>query len=783
MDDLRSAAAIAAQLDTLAGNRIPVPHESAAKHVSGRAEYIDDIAEPVGTLHAYLGLSAHAHAEILAVDLDAVRAAPDVVGVLTAADIPGVNDISPAGIGDDTLFCQTRASYHGQPIFAVVARTRRAARAAARLGRIQYRQLPHDLTVADATASGGTTVGPGMTIARGDVAAGLAAAPHRITGSIAIGGQEHFYLEGQVSLAIPGEDGEMLLHTATQHPSDTQEVVARILGLDANGVRVHVRRMGGGFGGKETQGTLFAAAAAVAARRFGRAVKCRPDRDDDMAITGKRHDFVVDYAIGFDDAGRFEAVEARFNARCGHSEDLSRGVTDRALMHADNAYFYPAARVTSKLLRTNTVSNTAFRGYGGPQGILAAERLVEEVAYALGKDTLEVRRANLYDGAHRNTTPYGQDVHDNIMARVVDELEASSDYQRRRADVLAFNRTSRQLKRGIALVPIKYGISFSKKAMNQGAVLLNIYRDGSVHLNQGGTEMGQGLHTKIAQVVADELSIPLARIKITATATDKVPNATPTAGSLGADLNGMAALDACRQIKARIVAYAVDAFRLHPEQVSFEPDAVRCGSEVLTWPEIIHRLYNARVSLSAAGFYKTPHIDWDRKAGRGNPYLYFTYGASVSEVEVDTFTGEYVVRRTDILQDVGNSLNRDIDIGQIEGGFLQGMGWLTTEELWWDQAGRLRTHAPSTYKIPVASDRPVIFNTALAEWSVNPAPTVRNSKAAGEPPIMLAISVFEALGMAAASVADYRFAPRLDAPATPERVLMAMARLRKMAHA
>jgi xanthine dehydrogenase large subunit len=777
MDDLRSAAAMAAGVVGRAGNHVPIPHESAAKHVTGRAEYIDDIAEPVGTLHAYLGLSAHAHAEILAMDLDSVRAAPDVVGVLTAADIPGINDISPAGIGDDTLFCETRTNYHGQPIFAVVGRTRRAARAAARLARIDYRALPHDLSVADAIKSGATTVAPGMTIARGDVAAGLAAAPHRITGSIAIGGQEHFYLEGQVSLAIPGEDGEMLLMTATQHPSDTQEVVARILGLDANGVRVHVRRMGGGFGGKETQGTLFATVAAVAARRFGRAVKCRPDRDDDMVITGKRHDFV------FDDAGRFEAVEATFNARFGHSEDLSRGVTDRALMHADNAYFYPAVRVTSKLLRTNTVSNTAFRGYGGPQGILAAERLVEEVAYALGKDTLEIRRANFYDGARCNTTPYGQNVHDNIMARIVDELEASSDYQRRRADILAFNRLSHQLKRGIALVPIKYGISFSKKVMNQGAVLLNIYRDGSVHLNQGGTEMGQGLHTKIAQVVADELSIPLSRIRITPTATDKVPNATPTAGSLGADLNGMAALDACRQIKERIVAYAVDTFRLHPEQVRFELDAVRCGGEVLSWPEITRRLYNARVSLSAAGFYKTPHIDWDRKAGRGNPYLYFTYGASVSEVEVDTLTGEYVVSRTDILQDVGNSLNRDIDIGQIEGGFLQGMGWLTTEELWWDEAGRLRTHAPSTYKIPVASDRPVIFNTALAEWSVNPAPTVRNSKAAGEPPIMLAISVFEALGMAAASVADYRFAPRLDAPATPERVLMAIERLRKMARA
>ena len=660
----------------------------------------------------------------------------------------------------------------------MVATSRANARRAAMLAHVTYRQLKPDISVADALASGSAAVGPGMTIARGDVAAVLATAPRRIAGSIAIGGQEHFYLAGQVSLAIPGEDGEMLLHTATQHPSDTQEVVARILGLEANGVRVHVRRMGGGFGGKETQGTLFAAVAAVAARRFRRPVKCRPDRDDDMVITGKRHDFVVDYDLGFDEAGRIRALDATYNARCGHSEELSRGVTDRALMHADNAYFYPVVRATSKLLRTNTVSNTAFRGYGGPQGILAAERFIEEIAYALGKDTLEIRRANLYAGPDRNTTHYGQVLPDNIMARVIDELESTSDYQLRRAEVLDFNRRNGVLRRGIALVPVKYGIGFSKKVMNQGAVLLVVYRDGSVHLNIGGTEMGQGLVTKVRQVVAEEFDIALDHVRITPTATDKVPNASPTAGSTGTDLNGMAAVDAARQLKRRLVAFAAENWRVHEEQVMFEAGMVRIGSHFVPWHDFIEKAYGDRVSLSAAGFYKTPHISWDRKLGQGNPYPYFTYGASVSEVEVDTLTGEYVVLRTDILQDVGHSINRDIDIGQIEGGFVQGMGWLTTEELWWDSAGRLRTHAPSTYKIPLASDRPAVLNVALAEWSVNVAPTVRHSKAVGEPPVMLAISVFEALGMAVASTAGYRVAPRLDAPATPERLLLAIERLR-----
>lgn len=757
-----------------------VPHESARKHVTGSAEYVDDILEPAGTLHAYAGLSARANARIVSIDLEEVAAAPGVIGVVTSADIPGVNDLHHSGTGSDPLLCRNEVSYFGQPLFLAVATSREAARRATRLAKIVYEDRPVIRDVADAQASGGAVVAPGMVLQRGDVEEALLTSANRIDGTVIIGGQEHFYLEGQVALALPGEDGEVLLHSATQHPSEVQETTARILGVPANAVRVYVRRMGGGFGGKETHATIFAALAAVAARKFRRPIKLRPDRDDDMIITGKRHDFVVGYRAGFDDDGRITAVDAHFGARCGYSEDLSRGVTDRALMHADNAYFFPAVRLESHLYRTNTVSNTAFRGYGGPQGMVACERIIEEIAFALGLDPLEIRKRNLYGVETRNETPYHQPIRDNIMARIISELERGADYQERRTAIIARNRQSDVIKYGIALVPVKFGISFSKLPMNQAGVLLNIYRDGSIHLNHGGTEMGQGLNTKIAQLVAEELGIGLDRVRLTATATDKVPNASPTAGSLGADLNGMAAIDAARRLKTSLAECAAQLTGVDPESVRFDMEKVYAGGTVFEWADLVGRAYARRIPLSATGFYSTPHIHWDRNAGRGEPYLYFTYGASCSEVAIDMLTGEYKVKRVDILQDVGRSINRAIDIGQIEGGFIQGMGWLTTEELWWDSEGRLRTHAPSTYKIPLASDRPEIFKVDIAEWSINPAPTVGKSKAVGEPPVMLALSVLEALGMAVASVADYRHPPRLDPPATPERVLMAVERLKAL---
>ncbi|MGH6761105.1 MAG: xanthine dehydrogenase molybdopterin binding subunit [Phyllobacterium sp.] len=753
-------------------------HESGHKHVAGSAEYIDDIPEPSGTLHAYLGLSQRAHAEIVSIDFDAVKAAPGVIGVLTAADIPGDNDVSPANKHDDPVFAVGKVEFHGQPIFAVIAETRAQARHAAAKIKIEYRDLPHVTDVLEAAEADYPLVIDPLKLERGDIEAGFAKAKHVVRAEMRMGGQDHFYLEGHIAFAIPGEDDEVMVYSSTQHPSETQHMVAHVLGVPSNAVTINVRRMGGGFGGKETQANLFASVAAVAAKKYNRAVKIRPDRDDDMTATGKRHDFHVDYAIGFDDDGRIEAVDAVYSARCGFSADLSGPVTDRALFHADNCYFYPNVRLRSRPLKTNTVSNTAFRGFGGPQGMVGGERMIEEVAYALGKDPLEIRKLNFYGDEGRNLTPYHQTVEDNIIPRIIEELEASADYAARRAAVLEFNRNSRIIRRGIALTPVKFGISFTKTEFNQAGALVHVYTDGSIQLNHGGTEMGQGLHTKVAQVVADEFQVDLDRVKVTATTTGKVPNTSATAASSGSDLNGMAAANAVQQIKARLVDFAVERYGVPREQVIFEPNMVRVGNDLIPFPDFISSAYGARVQLSAAGFYKTPNIHWDRASGRGRPFFYYAYGASVSEVSIDTLTGEYQIDRADILHDVGRSLNPALDLGQIEGAFVQGMGWLTTEELWWDARGRLRTHAPSTYKIPLASDRPRQFNVNLANWSVNREETIRRSKAVGEPPFMLAISVLEALSMAVASVADYRVSPRLDAPATPERVLMAIERLR-----
>ncbi|WP_027488738.1 xanthine dehydrogenase molybdopterin binding subunit [Allorhizobium undicola] len=755
-------------------------HDSAHKHVSGTAEYIDDIPEPAGLLHGALGLADRAHAEIISIDLSAVKTFPGVVAVLTASDIPGTNDVSSGGRHDEPLIATGKVEFHGQTLFAVIAETRDAARKAARLAKVEYRDLPFWTDIDGALENGAPLVTPGMVLKRGEPETELSKAPHRLQSSMRIGGQEHFYLESHIALAIPGEDEDVTVWSSTQHPSEVQHIVGHVLNIPSHAITVNVRRMGGGFGGKETQGNQFAALAALAAKKLNRAVKFRPDRDEDMAVTGKRHDFKVDFDVAFDDAGRIHAIDANYAARCGYSSDLSGPVTDRALFHADSSYFYPHVKLTSQPLKTHSVSNTAYRGFGGPQGMLGAERVIEEIAYALGKDPLEVRKANFYGekGSGRDLTPYHQQVEDNVIARVVAELESSADYQARRNAIVAFNRSSPIIKKGIALTPVKFGISFTMTAYNQAGALVHVYQDGSIHLNHGGTEMGQGLYTKVAQVIADGFQVDIDKVKITATTTGKVPNTSATAASSGSDLNGMAAYDAVRQIKERLIAFATEKWGVSADEVVFLPNRVRVGGEEIPFPDFIRQAYLARVQLSAAGFYKTPKIHWDRASGRGTPFYYFAYGASCSEVSIDTLTGEYMMERTDILHDVGRSLNPAIDIGQIEGGFVQGMGWLTTEELWWDGKGRLRTHAPSTYKIPLASDRPKIFNVRLAEWSENTEPTIGRSKAVGEPPFMLAISVLEALSMAVASIADYRLCPRLDAPATPERVLMAVERLK-----
>ncbi|MBC9245834.1 xanthine dehydrogenase molybdopterin binding subunit [Paracoccus sp. 11-3] len=751
-------------------------HDSAIKQVQGQADYTDDLNEPSGLLHAYLGLSKCAHGKIASMDLDAVRASRGVIDVLTVDDIPGENDVSPNGKHDDPIFADGKVLFWGQPVFAVIAETRDLARRAAAKARIEYQELPFALDPIAARDAGMDYVTEPLTLRRGDAGKGLSAAPRRIKGRFAIGGQDHFYLEGQIAMAVPGEDDDITINVSTQHPSEVQHMVAHALQVPSHSVVVNVRRMGGGFGGKETQMNLFACVAAIAAKKWNRTVKIRPDRDDDMSATGKRHDFVVDYEVGFDDSGKILAVQGDWYARCGFSADLSGPVTDRALFHADNAYYYPDVRVSSHPMRTNTVSNTAFRGFGGPQGVIVAERIIEEIAYALGRDPLEIRKLNLYENGQ--LTPYHQEVTDQILPRIFDELEVSSDYQARRQAVLDWNAKGGVIRKGIALTPVKFGISFTATWFNQAGALIHIYSDGSIALNHGGTEMGQGLNIKVAQIVAEAFQCDISRIKITRTTTEKVPNTSATAASSGTDLNGMAALDAADQIKARLVDFVAERWQVAPEDVTFVPGHIKAANHHIPFDEVIRAAYMARIHLSAAGFYKTPKIHWDRATGKGRPFYYFAYGAAVSEVSVDTLTGEYVIDRTDVIHDVGRSLNPAIDRGQVEGAFVQGAGWLTCEELWWDAKGQLRTHAPSTYKIPLASDKPRIFNVKLADWSENAERSIKRSKAVGEPPFMLGISVFEALNMAVASFNDYREPARLDAPATPERVLMAIEKLR-----
>ena len=748
----------------------PLPHDSGAKHVQGNAEYIDDIPEPVGTLHLAVGGAPVARGVLRRVDLAEVRNAPGVVTVITAADIPGKNDISPAS-ADEPVFVQDRVDFHNQPVFAVVATSRDAARRAVLRGKIEVDAEKPNVSVEEGRASGEVVL-PDYAFVNGNAAKAIAASPRQSAGKIRIGGQEHFYLEGQIGLAIPGEDGAVLVYSSTQHPSEVQHIVARVLGMPDSFVICRVRRMGGGFGGKETQATQWAVIAALAARVTGRPCKLRLDRDADMAMTGKRHDFAVAYAVGYEPDGCIRAVDLDLDARCGCSADVSIGVVDRAMFHADNAYFLPEFRIHSRRIKTNTVSNTAFRGFGGPQGMLATERVIDEIAWNLGLDPLDVRKVNLYSPG-RDVTPYGQTVEDHDTApRLLDQLERSSNYRRRRNEIKEFNARSPILKRGIALTPVKFGISFTLTHLNQAGALVHVYQDGSVHLNHGGTEMGQGLFQKVAQVAAEEFGIGLERVHITATSTDKVPNTSATAASSGTDLNGMAVQLATREIKARLVRFASETWNVAENLISFRDDRVFIGNESIAFGELTKKAYAARVHMSAAGFYKTPKLHWDRDKGKGRPFFYFAYGAACSEVAIDILTGEMNVRRVDILHDVGRSINPALDIGQIEGAFVQGMGWLTTEELVYDDKGRLLTHAPSTYKIPVASDVPAVFRVALFDGS-NREETVYRSKAVGEPPLMLGISVFAAIADAIHSLHPGQ-PVALDAPATPEAILKAV---------
>ncbi len=755
------------------GARNAVAHDSAHKHVTGEAVYVDDMPEPPGLLHLFAAQSERAHARIRRLDVSAVRGYGGVWAVLTAADVPGSNDVSPIGKHDDPIFAADKVEFVGQVLFAVAADNVAVARDAAKLAIVEYEDLPPVLTVEQALAQRSFVL-DSYSMARGDAAAALATAPHRLQGRLHIGGQDHFYLEGQVSMAIPLEDGDVLVHCSTQHPSEVQHLIAHALNRPSNAVTVEVRRMGGGFGGKETQAAQWAIIAALVAVKTGRAAKFRLDRDDDMIMTGKRHPFRIDYEVGFDETGRIGGIEFVQAADCGFSADLSGAIADRAMFHADNGYYLGNALITSHRCKTNLVSNTAFRGFGGPQGMMGIEQVIDAIARHLGKDPLEIRKRNLYGQGERDVTPYHMTVEDNILPELIAELETSSEYWQRRQQITAFNAASPYLKKGLALTPVKFGISFTTTHLNQAGALLHVYTDGSVHLNHGGTEMGQGLFIKVAQVVAEELQIDLDRIKITATNTGKVPNTSATAASSGSDINGMAARAAARTIKERLIDFAAEKYGVAATDIEFRANRVRIGADEVPFDDLVKQAWFGRVSLSATGYYRTPKIHYDRATASGRPFYYFAYGAAASEVIVDTLTGEYKATRVDILHDVGLSLNPAVDLGQIEGGFIQGMGWLTSEELWWDDKGRLKTHAPSTYKIPACSDRPADFRIKLVDGRPNREETIYRSKAVGEPPLMLAISVFRALSDAVASIADYRILPDLDAPATPERVLMAI---------
>ena len=748
----------------------PLPHDSARLHVQGSAPYIDDIRQPEGTLHLAVGMADKASGVVRSLDLSAVRSAPGVVAVLTAADIPGKNDIAPV-FADEPLFADKEVMFHGQALFVVAARTRDEARRAAQLAKIDIEERTPSVAVADALKTGERVLDD-YAFGRGDAAAAIDKAPHRLAGQLSIGGQEHFYLEGQASLAIPGEGDEMMVHASSQDPTETQHIVARVLGVPDAFITVETRRMGGAFGGKESQACTWAALAAVAARVTGRPCKVRLDRDDDFALTGKRHDFRADWKVGYDDRGVVAGYDVMLNARCGCSADLSLGVCDRAMFHAGNGYWLPDVAIATKRLKTNTVSNTAFRGFGGPQGMIAIERVMDAIARERGLDPLDVRKANLLRPGFVRT-PYNQTVEDHESQRaIIDELEASSDYRARRARIAAFNAQSPYIKRGIALTPVMFGISFTLIPLNQAGALVHVYSDGSVHLNHGGTEMGQGLFTKVAQIVAEEFGVPLHFVRITATNTAKVPNASPTAASSGTDLNGMAAKIAAGAIKERMTAFAAQQWGVAPEAVEFRDARVFAGNASMSFGELAKACRHERVQLSHQGYYRTPEIHWDRASAKGRPFYYFAYGAACSEVAIDTLTGEMRVLRADLLHDVGASINPALDIGQVEGGFIQGMGWLTTEELVYDAKGRLTTHAPATYKIPVASDVPAIFNTRL-HMRPNPAPSIYRSKAVGEPPLMLAISVYSAI-LDAVHATNAKGQPRLDPPCTPESILKAI---------
>jgi xanthine dehydrogenase large subunit len=759
-----------------------VPHESAALHVTGEALYTDDlVGRTKDVLHAWPVQVLTAHARVTALRTEPALAVPGVVRVLTAADVPGVND---AGVKHDEPLFPDEVMFHGHAVCWVLAETIEAARLGALAVQVDVEPLPSLVTVREAIDAGSFQGGqPHME--RGDVEAALDAAAHVFSGELEFAGQEHFYLETHCALAQVDENGQVFVQSSTQHPSETQEIVAHVLGLSNSQVTVQCLRMGGGFGGKEMQPHGFAAIAALGATLTGRPVRLRLNRTQDMTMSGKRHGFHARWRVGFDESGRLQALDATLTSDGGWSLDLSEPVLARALCHIDNAYWIPNVRVNGRIARTNKTSQTAFRGFGGPQGMIVIEDILGRCAPLLGVDPATLRRRNFYSEGH--TTPYGMPVrHPERLETIWRTVLENSDFEDRQREIAAFNAAHPHVKRALAVTPVKFGISFNLTAFNQAGALVHVYKDGSVLINHGGTEMGQGLHTKMLQVAATTLGVPLHRVRLAPTRTDKVPNTSATAASSGADLNGAAVKNACEQIRGRLAQVAAERLGVSPPDVRFGDGMVHgvaFGSERVPWEDVVRQAYFQRVQLWAAGFYRTEGLHWDSSRMQGEPFKYFAYGAAAAEVEVDGFTGSYRTRRVDIVHDVGDSLSPLVDLGQIEGGFVQGAGWLTLEDLRWDETdgphrGRLTTQAASTYKLPSFSEMPEEFHVSLLPNATEEG-AVYGSKAVGEPPLMLAFSVREALRQAAAAFGPPGLSVDLASPATPEAVYWAVEQARR----
>jgi len=754
------------------------PHESGAKHVSGYANYTDDISEPEGTLYGAIGWAKKSHAIIKKIDLKNVIKSEGVVAVVTSKDIPGRNDVGPVYDGDP-IFPKKKIEYFGQPLFAVAAKSTELARKAVLKAKISYKTLKPIIKIKDALKKKSFVLKT-QTIKKGDPVKRIREAANILKGEFTTGSQEHFALEGHVAFVIPQEDNDFKVYSSTQHPSETQQIIAKMLNQKSNTITVLVRRIGGGFGGKETQSFIFAAVCTLLAKKTKFPVKLRMDRDDDIIITGKRHDFYSEYEVGYDELGVIEGLKIKLASRCGISPDLSGAINARALLHIDNAYFLANVLVENYLCKTNTSSSTAFRGFGGNQGMMVIENIIDNIARSLKKDPSVIRRRNFYQKEKKNITHYGMKIEDNVIHEIFDSLIRSSNYKSRQLNIKKFNLENKYLKKGIAITPVKFGISFTTWHLNQAGALVHIYyNDGSVHVNTGAVEMGQGTYTKIAQLAANELGLPFNKIKVSATRTDKVPNTSASAASSTTDLNGAAALNAIHKIKQNLASFVKRKYKMKNGKAIYENGLVKFKGKSFRFNSLIKEAYLNRVSLSSSGFYATSKIHFNKKKFLGRPFLYFCYGAAVSEVLIDTLTGENKILRVDVIHDAGRAINPAIELGQIEGGFVQGAGWLTMEEVNWKSNGQLITHSPSTYKIPAVNDMPEKFNVEIYKYGKNKENVVNKSKTTGEPPLMNAMSVFFAIKDAIASVGDYNILPIISAPATPEKILMSVKNLEK----